>query len=529
MVAPANSPGFWCVPALLAGLLQAVSLSAQIPSRAVLPQRSTKPAPGARACGCPDGRSFAIGASVFGKNSARVVVTGFRPDLPASASIPGGTPPPCTDILVLGQVVELARSEDNRPFLRRQSVKRGVIHDVCQTEIHFVKANTTYDFFADDGTAFTLGEEELGRLPTAEDERPQAAVDEVELDDNLTGRDLLELTRRKTLQSSPERPEDSTFDSSDLKEGAYFICRRRATATIAGNSGMQSASASPSSAATSKRAITVPVGTLGRIEKSAGFRSEPLWLVEILPDSTPPPFPRSLFSFARSFDGLREPAYPLQVILTASDLIEINGFLDRSRTESSRLGEASEASTIEQSTGGLPMLYTRPALPLGENLLMAEKGGVLTAVQKATRGLRLVFRNPNAIARPGILLLDEVAIRTVDGHPVADLWRRQCFLGIDGPGDSSGRSSEGAKRPALFVSGADIKVFRPKEPSQVAPDYFAIDLELQLQPNFSPRQSTLVCRFPLVPIDLTLIDMAREILSGAFEIHKETSAAWRKE
>jgi hypothetical protein len=213
-------------------------------------------------------------------------------------------------------------------------------------------------------------------------------------------------------------------------------------------------------------------------------------------------------------------------MLAASNLIEVNEYLDRSRTEWTRLGEASETSTIEQSTTHLPMLYARPVFPLDENLSMAERGGVFTAVQKVTRGLSLVFRNPNIVAHHGILLVDEGMLRSVDGNAGADLWRRQCFLRM---GDSLNRSSENASRPALFVSGADIKVFRPKHTSQVPPDYYAIDLELQLRANFSPTQLTLVCRFPLVPIDLTLIDMAQEILSRAFDFRKETSAVWRKD
>jgi hypothetical protein len=429
--------------------------------------------------------------------------------------------------LVLGQVVDLARSEDGRPFLKRRNLKRGIIHNICETRIHFVKANKTYDFFADDGSALTLREDEPSSLPVAENEPSQIAVDEVELD--LTGRDLLELSRRRVLRgSSPERPEDATFDSTDLKEGAYFICRRRSKAALVGNSGLQRVNASPVTARASKQDIIVPAGTLGRIEKSAGFRSEPLWLVEILPDSAPLPFLRSLFSFPRSLGWLHEPANPVQVILAASDVIEINDFLDRSRTEWTRLAGASEArTTLEQDTVRLPMLYTRPVLPLDENLTTAERRGVFAAVQKATRGLCLVFRNPKAAAQHRTLLLEEAAPRSVDGNAVADVWRRQCFVGMDRLGDSLDRSGENARTPALFVTGADIKVFRPKDRSQVPADYYAIDLELQLRPNFSPTQLPAVCRFPLVSIDLTLIDMAEEILSTAFEVHKETLDVWR--
>jgi hypothetical protein len=454
-----------------------------------------------------------------------VVVTGFRPDLPASPSIPGDAPDACADVLVLGQVIELARSEEGRPFLMRRSLKRGTIHNICQTKIHFVKANQAYDFFADDRSALTLREEEPD-APLAEDNRSQVTADEIGLDENLTGRDLLELTRRKAPRSAPERPEDSTFDSFDLKQGAYFVCRRRSRAAIVGNGGLQRVSVSSSAAAPGKRGITVRAGTLGRIEKSAGFRSEPLWLAEILPDSAAPPFLRSLASLPGIPGGLREPAYSIQVILAASDLIEVNEYLDRSRTEWTRLGEGSETSTIEQSTTRLPMLYAQPVFPLDQNLNIAERDGVFSAVQNATRGLSLVFRNPNIVADHGFLLVEEGRLCTVDGNAVADLWRRQCFLGF---GDALDRFSDHAARPALFVSGADIKVFRPKHTSQVPPNYYAIDLELQLRANFNPTQLKLVCRFPLAPIDLTLIDMAREMLSSAFEFHKETLAEWRKD
>jgi hypothetical protein len=181
---------------------------------------------------------------------------------------------------------------------------------------------------------------------------------------------------------------------------------------------------------------------------------------------------------------------------------------------------------MEQSTTHLPMLYTRPVILLDENLIMAQRGGVLTAVQMATRGLSLVFRNADIVAHHGTLLVDEGTLRTADGNTVGDLWRRQCFLGM---GDGLGRSSETSARAALFVSGADIKVFRPKLRSQVPPEYYAIDLELQLRANFNPTPLTLVCRFPMAPIDLTLIDMAREILSSTFEFRKEASAVWRKD
>src|SRR6266851_223354 len=95
-------------------------------------------------CSCPDGRQFAVGASMYGKSSARVLITGLRPDPASSAR--GGLPR-CTDVLVLGQVVRLLRAADGRPFLERESLKRGAIRNVCRTKIHFIEAKKSYDFF----------------------------------------------------------------------------------------------------------------------------------------------------------------------------------------------------------------------------------------------------------------------------------------------------------------------------------------------------------------------------------------------
>jgi len=307
MLVPANPPLCCCWAWFLAAFLHAVFVPAQISAQQTRPPRAIAIAPDPKACGCPDGRRFPIGAAMFGKNSARVVITGFRPDIPAS--IPGGKPAPCTDLVVLGQVVQLARAPDGRPFLKRQSLKRGIIRSICDTKIHFVQAKKMYDFFSDDGSALTLTEKAVGLTSMPEDSigaggsAPDevsrvAAYEEVELDENLTGRDLLQLPRTKAFQRlSPDHPEAAPFDEEDLKEGAYFVCRRRAKGALVRDNGLQNVNASPTSTLTGKREISILSGTLGRIEKSAGFRSEPLWVVEILPNSAPLPFLRSLIFF----------------------------------------------------------------------------------------------------------------------------------------------------------------------------------------------------------------------------------------
>jgi hypothetical protein len=362
------------------------------------------------------------------------------------------------------------------------------------------------------------------------DEPSQRAADEVDLDENLTGRDLLQLTRTKLFRgSSADRPEDAPFDSEELKKGAYFVCRRRVKTVLADNNGLERISASPSTTPTGKQEITIVAGTLGRIEKTAGFRSEPLWVAEILPDSAPVPFPRWLIPRSRGVDGIREPAPPKDVIFAASDVVEINQFLDRSGTEQTRLGDTSQLSDkTERDTINLPALYARSVLPLEENLTAAERDGILAAVQEMTRGIRLVFKDPESIIQHRTLVFDPRAPHGMTGGAMPDLVRPQCFLGMDRLAGSQNTALEDSIRPALFVVSADIRVFRPKDLSQVPPGYYAIDLELHLQPNFNLKPVPLVCRFPLASIDLALVDMTQAILSAGFEFHRETSEACPK-
>jgi len=489
---------------LAAILLHSVSIRAQTSSRQ------------AQGCGCPDGRRFSTGASLFGKNSARVLVTGFRPQPPASAS--AGELTQCTDLLVLGQVIRLLNTPDGRPFLKRESLKRGVIHNICDTKIHFVEAKKSYDFFADGGSALTLTGNDAGPTSMSDDSGDANSVtgsvpedsSEVELDENLTGRDLLQLIPPKGLGESLDYPDQSAFDEEDLKEGAYLVCTRRSRVPLAANAVSQE--------------VTVAAGTFGRIEKRSGFRPEPLWTVEVLPESATQPFWRSLISIPRMYAGPREPMLPRKVILASSRVLEINHVLDRSGVEWTRFGDQSDQTGAEeeQSTHGLPEIYTRPELPLEENVATAQVSRIFEAIRKTTPGLHLVPKNPEILARRGTLVLEERSSSGQHGKVVPDLLRRQCFVGLDGIETSQ------APTPELVVTGADVKIFRPKDYSQVSPSYYAIDLELQVRPNFSAREVPLVCRFPSVPIDLALPDMAARILSSQFEIHRARAGSWPK-
>jgi hypothetical protein len=491
---------------LTAILLHPVSVIAQTPPRQ--PQ----------GCGCPDGRRFSTGASLFGKNSARVLVTGFRPQPSASAS--AGESTQCTDLLVLGQVIRLLNTPDGRPFLKRESLKRGVIHNICDTKIHFVEAKKSYDFFEDDGSALTLTGNDArptsmsGDANSATGSVPEESS-EVELDENLTGRDLLQLIPPKGFGESLDNPDHSAFDEEDLKDGAYLVCTRRSRVPLAGDAVSQE--------------VNVIAGTFGRIEKRSGFRSEPLWIVEVLPDSAPQPFWRSLISIPRMYIGPREPTLPRKVILASSRVLEINHVLDRSGVEWTRFGDLSDRTgdREEQGTDRLPEIYAPPELPLEENVATAQTSRIFAAIRKTTPGLHLVPKSPEILARGGTLILEERTSDSRHGNAVPDLLRRQCFLGLEALGDSQAPTAD-ASTPELLVTGADVKVFRPKDYSQVPPSYYAIDLELQLRSNFSAKQVPLVCRFPSVSIDLSLLDMAERILSSQFEIHRARAGSWPK-
>src|SRR5260370_37828773 len=105
MLAPASPPCNFCRLWFLAVFLHAIFVSAQIRAQQTQVPGATGIAPGPTACAWADGRRVPIGASMFGKDSARVVITGCRPDLPASTR--GGQAATFEDLSVLwrgGQV-----------------------------------------------------------------------------------------------------------------------------------------------------------------------------------------------------------------------------------------------------------------------------------------------------------------------------------------------------------------------------------------------------------------------------------------
>jgi hypothetical protein len=472
----------------------------------------------AAACGCSDGRQFAVGASLFGKNSSRVLVTALRPE-PAPGSPRRGLSP-CTDIVVLGQAVRLLQVPDDHPFLKRESLKRGIISDVCSTNIQFAEAKKSYDFFADDGSAVTLTDEDTGQtLPpnssgdtVGPDSQEHAAIDSGQ---DLTGKDLISLIPSKIPQDDPGQ---SGFDADDLKEGAYFIVRKRLKAEAASEDSPGGMKVTPTDSLDEEREITVPAGTLGKIEKRAGFRSERLWVGEILPDSAPRPFWRTLLSIPK---GFAKPAFPKKVVLPSSQIVEINHFLDQYGLEWTRFGKELDNSEGREAsdTNQLPDLYSPPVLPLEENVSTAQRTRVLEAIQSATVGLRLEFKDLKIAVWRSTLVLDDLnGNAATENSP--NLLHRQCFVGLDKLGAEPENPPATSQRPALEVTRVDIKVFQPSSLDQVSSDYYAIDLEFLLRPNFASGKVQVVCRFPSAPINLALGQMAERILSSRFEIRR---------
>jgi hypothetical protein len=303
---------------------------------------------------------------------------------------------------------------------------------------------------------------------------PAAAATPEESED-LTGRDLL-------LLDSPGRPlnpEHSAFDAEDLKETAYVIVRKRVKASVSLDNGRRGED------------VNVRAGTLGRIEKRAGSRSEPLWAVELIPDSAPAPFWQT---FAAELRHAR-PA-PNRVILASSEIVEINHFFDQYRVEMTHFGDVIVRTERAPGTLDLPRIFAPAALPLEENIAQARAAGALDAIPKALQAMRLEPRqNSNEF-----LILEESG-----ESPRADLRHRQCFVE---PVAAGGR---------LTAVHADLKIFQPAN-AQVTADYYAIDLEMSLRDESGAAPARVVCRFPLDPIGLPLVERARQILSRRFAI-----------
>ena len=474
------------------------------PSQVLAQSAGPEPADAQRACSCSDGRRFAIGASMFGKNSARILITGFHSEPSLRA---GSDPPHCSDLLVLGQIVQLMQAPDGRPFLKRDNLKRGTIPRICDTRITFIEPKKSYDFFADDGSALILTDDAAPQAAASANPIENKPVEDTEQSEDLTGQDLLQLLPEKNAISDLR---DTPFDEQDLKEGAYIIVRKRSKAAVAESDD----GSAPHPSQNRPHEVTIPAGTLGRIEKRAGFQSEALWTAEILPDSASRPFWSSLLVAAKAL--VKQQAVVGKVVLPSSQIVEINHFFDQYGVNWTNFGADTGEAASEQSAGTtrLPEIYSPSPLPLEKNVAEAQKFHALEGIEKAAVGLRLVLKNRELLAKHTMLVLDEADTSGTEAAP--DLFHRQCFVGFDRLKESPSEKSIGPQ--TLRITDVDVKIFQPKDSEQVPTDFYAIDLHLTLQPDFGDGRIPLVCRFPLASIDVELVDAATRILSSKFEI-----------
>jgi hypothetical protein len=260
-----------------------------------------------------------------------------------------------------------------------------------------------------------------------------------------------------------------------------------------------------------QRELTVWAGSLGRIEKHAGFRDEPLWVVEILPHSAPLPFSGYLQLLPSALH--KHQLSRNKFVLPSSDIVEINHFLDKYSLEWTHFGDESDDARKREFAGTtvLPEIYSAPQPALDDNLENARKARTETEIHGAAMGLIFSLKDPKPVTGQGILVLDE---ENRSGITAPHFFHRQCFVGKYGVARTSGD-------PVFRVTDADLAIFQPRHSRQVPEDYYAVDLRLQLKSD-SGGSIPIVCRFPSTAIDGTLLDSAERILSSLFVIAPDT-------
>jgi hypothetical protein len=436
-----------------------------------------------RSCACADGRSFTVGASVFGRDSARVRITGFKP-APVNAA-DGRNPQSCLNLGVVGQAIEEVRPSFERPYLRRRTLRRGTLLDVCATSIQFREPRRVYSLFDDAWREVAIPEQKAGGDP-AVDTAP--ALD-------LTGRDLIRLIR--PLRRGVDAPEG--LDEHDLKEGAYVLARRAVDALPPGTS-----AAGPSPAANAQASVgRVQAGAVGRIAGRLPRHGRDVWLVEVRPEFSPPPLWRRLVS-ARARD-----LSPRRLLLPGDALMEINDYLDRRRVESTQRNERDELQGIGIAYEAAVSAYAPVHLPLAENLAAAMEDDAEQRIGEAAG--RLLLRPLPESAEPAgaIVILERLgageARRAVGGH----LLRQQCFVRLARPA---------SPERFLSVDATEVRVFQPEDRNRAPQGYYAIDLALTLAGGASAEASEALCRFPWARIDTRIVHDAETILAAGFEV-----------
>jgi uncharacterized Zn-binding protein involved in type VI secretion len=473
---------FCCLFTFVAALTLSVGRAQTAPTAPVYGHPATG------GCSCPDGRSFSLGKSLFGKGSSRVTITGL------TRAFSG--PTVCGDLLVAGQIIRQMTDARGRPFLGRQTLKRGRVSSICFTTINFAESRRTYNPFQSDADAFVLPDGESS--PPADQSEPPTAdaydADKKPGHKSLEGIDLSSwLSTAKTADGGPG---SSPFDEHAKKEGAYVVTKDLVR-TIPGAS--QNAVAAITGHGKARRdEIAIPAGTLGRIKSQAGVRSGFLWLVELWP-------------VGRSASR--------EAILHEDEIAEINEYLDQNGIEVTRYGTGSAEGEAARTSAYamLPSIYQSRRIPLSENLAAAAQDRMFDHIQKLVVGLTLSARDQAILHQRTTLILDDPDLGKTR-YAAPNLLRRQCFLNLASTGAAEHRTTKESE-PLLRVAAVDVKIFQPKDLSQVPAEYYAIDLEMQLHASFSEAPMVLVCRLPWAPIG-DAASLAQHILSGSFRIQR---------
>jgi hypothetical protein len=259
------------------------------------------------------------------------------------------------------------------------------------------------------------------------------------------------------------------------------------------------------------RELTIPAGTLGRIEKRAGFRQDPLWLVEIVPHSAPLSFSSQIRSLPNAFR--RHHALQRKFVLASSEIVEINHFMDKYSVEWTRFGDDSDEARKREFAGTtiLPGIYSPAEPDLDENLDDAQQARIEDAIQRAAMHLVLTVKDRRPFGNGSVLVLDA---ESPPGLASPHFFHNQCFV----PEDQFLQAPASA---AFRVAEASLAIFEPAHAPQVPKAYYAVDLALQLNSG-TGKSIPVVCRFPSAPIEVNLLDNAERILSTFFSFASST-------
>lgn len=424
-------------------------------------------APAPDKCSCQDGRSFAVGGALYGKNSTRIVITNLK--VGAYSSAPAPESARCESLLVAGQTVTQKNDGKGHLYLQRETVKRGAIDEICASQITFKKPGKP--------NIIDEVEAELRRLEKGDE------ADELAVDEAIPKFEYPDLGDSSSVKAEPgnNAPGESPFDTQPFKDGAFVIVR--------------------------KAHGEVHRGTLGRLDKLAGNADPNIWTVDSWPNSLPQPFWRLVFGPRGTTATVKK------VIVPEPDLEEINELLDRLRIDTIHFGQAKDD---EESPYTSTLRIYSQIVPLEQNLAKAAQNGAVERISGIVSKLSLSAKSLRLFDRRELVVLDDLSEKSA-ADPQADFTHRQCFIGL---GALNAKAAVGGLK--FEIHDVDVRVFKPvgssADSSKVSDRYYAIDLAFVADSSGGGASIPVVCRFPGAPIGLDIVDMSIKILSQAFDI-----------